>query len=108
MTRMSATISRSTTEHGRRSSAARSALSRDVPAAASMGELAHAANCPTCLAAGTAALDALPGAQHPGVLPAQCPTCGVTSVEYGLLVAIDAVLADMSGLALLDAATDTI
>lgn len=99
MTRMSATISRSTTDHGRRTAATRMAISTDVPARTAGGPAQQAhATCPTCLAATESCLDVLPGATHPGVRAAQCPTCGVTSIEYGLVLAIDAVLVDMTGL----------
>lgn len=102
MTRRSATIARPTTAHGR--AATRPAVAGGAPVAATASALAASATCPTCLAAGAACLDALPGAAHPGVLPAQCPTCGVTSIEYGLVIAIDNVLLDMHGLDRLDAA----
>ena len=35
-------------------------------------------------------------------LPATCPTCGVTSIEYGMTLAIDATLSELSGLDRLD------
>lgn len=107
MTRTSATISRQTTGHGRRTAAARSAGACEAPAlvpnpAAAAGPVLAA--CPTCLSATEPSLDALPDAAHPGVRAAQCPTCGVSSIEYGLVLAIDAVLADMGGLERLDRA----
>lgn len=97
MTRMSATISR-TAEHRRRATARHAATTVEA-GAASVGPLqAKDAACPTCLAADGDVLDVLPGAAHPGVLPARCPTCGVTSIEYGLVGAIDDVLVEMTGL----------
>ncbi|QQS02347.1 MAG: hypothetical protein IPK37_08590 [Austwickia sp.] len=105
MSRMSATISRPTIERGRRTAAAaRAAASCEIPAAvpATSGQVTAA--CPTCQAAGDSAIDVLPGASHPGVRPAQCPTCGVTSIEFGLVLAIDDVLVEMTGLDRLDKA----
>ncbi|MCA0436180.1 MAG: hypothetical protein M9891_01310 [Austwickia sp.] len=103
MTRTSATISRSTSEHGMRNAAVRSGIRCESPA---VDTLAAAATCPTCLAAPQGILDPLPGATHPGVRPAACPTCGVTSIEFGLVVAIDDVLGEMVGLDRLAAALD--
>lgn len=95
----SATISRTGATHGRRSATARATFVAEAPAASFFAPLPDAL-CPTCLAEA----EGSGGDTHPGVLPATCPTCGVTSLEYGLTLAIDATLADMAGLQRLDEA----
>ncbi len=60
--------------------------------------------CPTCLACTDPRLDALAGVTASGANAATCPTCGQTSLEFGLLVAIEEILGDLQGLARVDAA----
>ena len=59
--------------------------------------------CPTCLACTDPRLDAMAGATVSGADAAACPTCGQTSLEFGLLMAIEEILSDLHGLARLDA-----
>lgn len=64
--------------------------------------------CPTCLVGDDVEepvhpprcdhLDAGATPDSVGVPPALCPTCGVTSLEWGLAVAMDQELADVLGL----------
>lgn len=86
--------------HRRASHAARLSAPRTAPVLPSLP--AELMACPTCQACTHAGVDAMAGAEHPGVTPATCPTCGITSIEYGLVLAIDAVLGDMGGLERLD------
>lgn len=96
-------ISRTQANHCRRGTTARRATWVEFPATATFTRV-PSMMCPTCLAGDDPALDTLPGAHHPGVAPATCPTCAVSSIEYGLTLAIDATLADMIGLDRLDGA----
>lgn len=96
--------SRTKAHHSRRCTTARRAAWTELPQAATFAQ-APGGMCSTCFAADESDLDGLPGAaHHPQVAPAPCPTCGVTSIEYGLTRAIDAALAEMTGLDRLDAA----
>lgn len=64
--------------------------------------------CPTCWIGpadeATAAVDRFSGEYGYDVSPATCPTCLVTSVEWGLVAAMDAVLAQLLGVTRLEAA----
>ncbi len=66
--------------------------------------------CPTCWIGpadrATAAVARFSGEYGYDVAPATCPTCLVTSVEWGLVAAMDAVLAELLGLTRLEAAVD--
>lgn len=97
----SSAISTTGASHGRRDATARRAAWTEIPTSTQFAQV-PAVTCPTCLAADDAALDCLAGAEHPGVAPATCPTCGVTSIEYGLTLALDATLAELKGLERLD------
>lgn len=63
--------------------------------------------CPTCWIGpadvATAAVGRFAGEYGYDVPPATCPTCGVTSLEWGLVAAMDAVLAGLLGLARVEA-----
>lgn len=75
---------------------------RDDASAASLG-----IPCPTCWIGpadqATAAVARFGGEYGYDAAPATCPTCLVTSMEWGLVTAMDAVLAELLGLARLDA-----
>lgn len=58
--------------------------------------------CPTC----AAAPDLVTDEYSASVIPATCPTCGQTSVEYGMIAEMDALLSAMNGLDALSAALD--
>ncbi|GAB78673.1 hypothetical protein SAMN05421595_2327 [Austwickia chelonae] len=94
----SATLSRST--HRRRTAATtcRQNTTQNQQLAVNALESMPASTCPTCLAATTPALDALPGSTHPGVTAQTCPTCGDASIEYGLMTAIDTIVNQLNGL----------
>ncbi|MBW3084056.1 hypothetical protein KEM60_00239 [Austwickia sp. TVS 96-490-7B] len=100
-TTQGATISRTNSTHGRRRVATRAAAVVETPGVTASSLLDH---CPTCSAANSTALDVAEGDSYPGVAAAICPTCGVSSIEYGLTLAIDATLREMAGLERLDEA----
>lgn len=60
--------------------------------------------CPTCAAGPAEVVDEYTAS----VAPAMCPTCGETSVEYGMIVEMDALLRGMTGLDALSAAIDAL
>ncbi len=73
--------------------------------AAGMHTLAgHLGTCPTCLASPATVVDEYTAS----VAEATCPTCGHTSVEYGMVVEMDAILARLNGLDALAAALDAL
>lgn len=95
--------SRTKAHHGRRCTTAPRAAWTDLPQAATFAQVPGVL-CSTCLAADESVLDRLAGAEHPCVARATCPTCGVSSIEYGLTLSLDAALAEMTGLDRLDGA----
>lgn len=60
--------------------------------------------CPTCAATPAEVVDEYTAS----VTPATCPTCGETSVEYGMIVEMDALLTTMNGLDAVSAAIDAL
>ncbi len=60
--------------------------------------------CPTCAAGPVQVQDEYTAS----VAPAMCPTCGETSVEYGMIVEMDTLLRGMNGLDALDVALDAL
>ncbi len=100
-----ATLPRNRTLRGQRTARARSSADALSPDRL-IGALPTSADdaCPTCQACHDARLNDLPGATHPGVDAATCPTCGQTSLEFGLLLALDEIIGELHGLARLDAA----
>lgn len=59
--------------------------------------------CPTCFANPMQVVDEYTDS----VVPAICPTCGHASVEYGMVIEMDAILARLNGLDALAAAVET-
>ncbi|WP_116112111.1 hypothetical protein [Austwickia chelonae] len=100
-----ATLSR-TTRRRRTSTAAtcRQGAAQNQAPAVNAVESLSASTCPTCLAAATTAVDALPGSTYPGVTLQTCPTCGEASIEYGLTMAIDTIVNQLNGLERLEQA----
>lgn len=73
---------------------------RDQQTAAAAVLTGYLGMCPTC-ATGPVAID---DEYTASVAPARCPTCGQTSVEYGMIAEMDAILATMHGFDALTAA----
>lgn len=65
---------------------------------------AHLGTCPTCVGGPVQIVDEYDAS----VAPALCPTCGQTSVEYGMILEMDAILARLNGLDALDRALERI
>ena len=86
-----ATMPRNRTLRGQRSARARSSVDALRSPDRMFGALPIPADdtCPTCQACHDPRLNDLPGATHPGVEDATCPTCGQTSLEFGLRLALD-------------------